>query len=87
MRDESIHFHGIQPVSKGELAGEEEVDVVARRILAKNRHAFEEHIRQIHSLMITETEGLDGIEAKAARLGYSLVKSHAFVDVRSYTII
>ncbi|RCX17154.1 antitoxin Phd [Anaerobacterium chartisolvens] len=27
---------------KEEIAGEEEVDRVARRILAKNRHAFEE---------------------------------------------
>jgi antitoxin Phd len=27
---------------KEEIAGEEEVDMVARRILAKNRHAFEE---------------------------------------------
>ncbi|MDD4715079.1 MAG: type II toxin-antitoxin system Phd/YefM family antitoxin [Oscillospiraceae bacterium] len=27
---------------KEEIAGEEEVDSVARRILAKNRHAFEE---------------------------------------------
>ncbi|NLL34257.1 MAG: type II toxin-antitoxin system Phd/YefM family antitoxin [Clostridiales bacterium] len=27
---------------KEELAGDEEVDLVARRILAKNRHAFEE---------------------------------------------
>ncbi len=65
-----------------------------------------EHIKQIHSLVIAETGGLDGIrdegalesaanapfqtfdntplyktiEAKAARLAYSLVKNHAFVE-------
>ena len=65
-----------------------------------------QHIKQIHSLLIAETGGLDGIrdegllesavnapfqtfddmplyktiEAKAARLGYSLVNNHPFVD-------
>lgn len=65
-----------------------------------------ERIKEIHSLMIAETGGLDGvrddgllesavnapfqtfddqplyktIEAKAARLGFSLVNNHAFVD-------
>ncbi|MEL7624390.1 MAG: type II toxin-antitoxin system death-on-curing family toxin [Clostridiales bacterium] len=64
------------------------------------------HIKQIHSLLIAETGGLDGIrdegllesaanapfqtfdnvplyktiEAKAARLGYSLISNHAFLD-------
>lgn len=65
-----------------------------------------ERIKEIHSLMIAETGGLDGIrdegllesaanapfqtfdnqplyktiEAKAARLGFSLVNNHAFID-------
>lgn len=65
-----------------------------------------QHIKQIHSLLIAETGGLDGIrdegllesalnspfqtfddvplyktiEAKAARLGYSLVNNHPFID-------
>lgn len=65
-----------------------------------------ERVKQIHSLIIAETGGLDGvrdegllesavnapfqtfdnvqlyktIEAKAARLGYSLISNHAFVD-------
>ena len=63
-------------------------------------------IKRLHTLLISETGGLDGvrdegllesavnapfqtfdsiplyptIEAKAARLGYALVKNHAFVD-------
>lgn len=65
-----------------------------------------DRIKEIHSLMIAETGGLDGIrdegllesaanapfqtfddqplyktiQAKAARLGFSLVNNHAFVD-------
>ncbi|OQA13772.1 MAG: Toxin Doc [Firmicutes bacterium ADurb.Bin356] len=65
-----------------------------------------EHIKQIHSFVIAETGGLEGIrdegalesavntpfqtfdstslyktiEAKAARLAYSIVKNHAFID-------
>ena len=65
-----------------------------------------QHVKRLHTLLLQETGGLDGvrdeglldsavnspfqtfnnlplyptIEAKAARLGYGLIKNHAFVD-------